>query len=344
MYSRRARPTLRLLKEDLIASWETPYPLRLLKDEAYRDLHPLSELPHPIIAKATESFGTDPSKDHCEGPIHTSTSLPLLEIKASQWRGGVWRDQDSGVHWLIVAGLAKGNHQDHDDFYVRIKQEDTTGAPTRWLPSELDIRLLKQETSSRFLTEWELEIQDQMLHALRIVHEGGSVRIKIVNPQHRDDPTHRRHLVAILDLSVKQVRDLDYESDDIGLEVHPAPSYQGGELLWQVIMRALISLSPPEQGWDRYKDTYSNIAEPGKWTTRIGELESLAANRELAQSEPGQERHFVHRKHLAGSTIDGRGVRAMCGIFFVPTQDHATLPQCRKCQGQWDKLPPEESA
>lgn len=115
--------------------------------------------------------------------------------------------------------------------------------------------------------------------------------------------------------------------------------FAGSHLFWQLTIRALISLSPPEQGWDRYKDTYTNIAEPNAWTIRISKLEALVADHELAESEPGQHAHYTHRQHLAGSTIEGRAVRALCGAFFVPTQDHQNLPPCLDCQVRFSQLP-----
>jgi hypothetical protein len=68
----------------------------LLADGRYDALHPLSELPHPIITKATQSFGAN-ADDNFVGPITSSTNLPLMEIKTGQWRGGVWEDPTTGV-------------------------------------------------------------------------------------------------------------------------------------------------------------------------------------------------------------------------------------------------------
>lgn len=110
MHSRRARPTLRVLREDLTSDWKSPHPLRALKQERLLDLHPLSELPHPIIRKAAECLGAHSNSDNFKGPIESATALRLLEIKESQWRGGVWQDPASGVCWLVVAGKAKGDH------------------------------------------------------------------------------------------------------------------------------------------------------------------------------------------------------------------------------------------
>jgi hypothetical protein len=75
MHSRRARPTLRLIEEDLTVGWESPKPLRLFADGNPDALHPLSELPHPIIAKAMESLGPDAATDNYVGLIAASTHV-----------------------------------------------------------------------------------------------------------------------------------------------------------------------------------------------------------------------------------------------------------------------------
>ena len=332
MHSRRARPTLRLLVEDLTADWASPYPRRVLTSGSFEDLHPLSELPHPIVAKAADSFRHDGDTDTFVGSIASSTTVPLMEIKAGQWRGGVWRDDTSGVHWLVVAGLAKGGHEDRDDFYEQIRRHDHTDEPLRWLPTDEDRRLLKQETAARLLTLWELSVQDQLLEALRAIHAGGTQQVEIAHPITRD-------AVATLTITVTLVREPDYAADEVDLELTPTRAHAGSNLLWQLTLRALITLSPPEQGWDRYKDTFSTIAEPGYLTARVAALEALTADHELAESEPGHSSHYAHRQHLAGSTINGTAVRALCGAYFVPTQDHETLPCCQTCQTRFKELP-----
>jgi Protein of unknown function (DUF3039) len=332
VHSRRARPTLRLLREDLASGWESPYPLRLLAQGNHEELHPLSELPHPIVAKAAESIGHHAGSDNVVGLIASSTKLRLLEIKVSQWRGGVWGDPATGVHWLVVAGLAKGEHQDREDFYQRIGRENDDGDPNRWLPTADDLRLLKQETAARLITEWELTVQSEVLNALRKIESGGSTRLTVKHP-HPDKAS-----LATLNIEITLVREPDYHADEIEVEVIPAKGHIGSQLVWQLTIRTLISLSPPEQEWDRHKDSYTNIAEPGAWTTRVIELETLVSQNELAQSEPGRHSHYSHREHLAGSTIHGHPIRALCGVFLVPTQDHEKLPVCPACQEQFEKL------
>jgi hypothetical protein len=332
VHNRRARPTLRLLREDLGSDWDSPRPQRLVADGQHGELHPLSELPHPIIAKAKDSFGTDPTNDNYVGPIASATTLRLLEIKQSQWRGGVWEDETTGVCWLLVAGLAKGGHQDRDDFYQRVQRQNATGDLADWLPTDEDLRLLKQETAARLRTEWELAVQRQVLSALEAVQSGGTSRIEVSHPI----PTQGHF--ATVDITVTEVREDGYDADEVFVEIVPEKRFAGSELLWQLTIRVLISIEPPEQRWDRFGDTYSNLGEVGTWGRRVESLGQIVRANDLAVSEPGSTSHYTHRDHLAGSTINGDGVRALCGVYFVPTQDHETLPVCPSCQELFDNL------
>jgi hypothetical protein len=304
-----------------------------LADGHLGELHPLSELPHPIIAKAVDSFGASAADDNYVGPIASATRLRLLEIKNSQWRGGVWEDPESRVCWLVVAGLAKGGHQDRDDFYKSIERENESGDPTSWLPTRQDARLLKQETAERIRTEWELEAQRLVLDALRVIHAGGTHRIDISHP------VPGKGTFAHIDFTVATVREDGYEADEVELAIVPKDQYAGSALLWQLTIRLLISINPPEQGWDRFGDTYSNIGEPGAWTKRLDELDALVVSNELAVSEPGSTSHYTHRQHLAGRTINGDAVRALCGAYFVPTQDHESMQECPTCADRLAELP-----
>lgn len=333
VHHRRARPTLRVLTEDLFADWDSPHPHRNLAQGRLDALHPLSELGHPIITKARESFGADPSLDNSVGPIASSTEIRLFEIKAGQWRGGVWIDDESGVCWLVVAGLAKGNHQDRDDFYQQVKRRNDEGTMRKWLPQKEDVRLLKRETAARLLTEWELEVQQSVLDGLRMIGHGGKVSF------HARHPIAARGNLAEVGLEVAPERDDEISVDAIIVEVSPVQKDVERNIIWQLTSRVLISLDPPEQGWDAYGTTYSNMGEPGHWSARVTELESLVADGTLAESRPGQSSHYAHEEHLAGSTIEGRAVRALCGVFFVPIQDHKSRPCCPECQTRYAELP-----
>lgn len=335
MHNRRARPTLRVLREDLDAGWTDPGPKRALDDGRVNSLLPLSELPHPFIARAAECFSEDSSEDNFERPIVAATDIVLLEIKSSQWRGGVWIDPATGVCWLLAAGLAKGGHNDFDDFYKAVERENKSTKLQGWMPGEEDFRLLKLETAAKLRTEWELDIQRQVLRALRTVHSGGSHDFEVSLPHSSSES------LATVTITVEQFREggQDIDTDDVVVEIDPVPQFAAHDLLWILIVRVLCSISPPEQGWDRFDNTFSNIGEPGAWEKRTKELESLVLRQELQFPEPGKESHYTHREHLSRKTIDGKAVRAMCGVRFVPSRDHAKLPLCPECAQLYRSLP-----
>ena len=331
MHNRRARPTLRVLGEDLNSAWEDPAPKRALEEGRLDALHPLSELPHPIIRRASECFSENEAEDQFEMRIASATEKVLLEIKTSQWRGAVWVDQDTGVCWLVAAGLAKGNHEDFHDFYKQVERQNITDGCESWLPTEKDVRLLKLETAARLKTDWFLDIQKEVFVLLKAFHQGGSGSFEVVLPIVGQK-------LAEVELTVEQHRGDGVDSDDIVVEVHPAPQFAGHAHLWDLIVRVLCSIAPPVQGWDTTGLVFANIGEPGAWTQRVAELEQLIDRGELSYPEPGQESHYAHHEHLAFKTIDGKAVRSLCGVSFVPSRDHANLPVCPECSRLYGEL------
>ena len=325
MHSRRARPTVRVLREDLTSGWNSPEPQRLLAEGNLHALHPLNDLPHPILIKAAESFGDDPGSDHYVGPIASCRSLTLLEIKFSQWRAGVWIDEQ-GVCWILAAGLAKGDHQDWGDFYEQIRRaEETGGGMAAQKPTDEGLRLLKRETAAGLRLAWDLQVQEQVHTALLGIHSGGTTRLTV------DHPIPGRGRMANVDLTIAQIRDGETDYDDVVVEIEPDSDWAGSDLLWSLIVRLLISVHPPEQGWDRVGNSFSNMGEPGRFTAREAELRRLVADRELDEVVEGQCAHRTHRTSLTDRTVSGNGARALCGVFFVPRQDHESLPECEVC-------------
>jgi hypothetical protein len=296
-------------------------------------LSPLSELHHPIIRKALESFNDDPARDNHAGRIRSSTRLALLEIRSGQWRGGVWVDPDDGVCWLVAAGLAKGDHNDHDDFYQRVKRADEAGETDRWLPTDDDRRQLKRETAARLLPDWEIDIQRRVLEAMRMVHEGGTTAFALPHP------TDSTRQFGECTLTVEQVPEHGFEHEEVVVELNLANEFRSSDLGWKATLRILIAVSPPETGWDRVGDTYSTIGEIGSLARRLDELQAITESGQVAQSRPNDKAHYTHRRNLAISAVEGIGVRSMCGIYFVPYQDHESLPRCSVCEERYLALP-----
>lgn len=81
------------------------------------------------------------------------------------------------------------------------------------------------------------------------------------------------------------------------------------------------------------------MEEPGSLDKRISELETHDVMRTLAAVELGAVAHFTHREHLASKIVDGTGVRSLCGVYFVPTQDADALSACPQCEALYAALP-----
>lgn len=337
MYNRRARPTLRVLKEDLNSEWENPGPKRALEEGIYTSLHPLSELPHPLIRKAVEAFGENENEDARRERIRSATKAIVWKIRYEQWRGAVWADPETGVRWLIAAGRAKGQHKDTDDFYEEVARENDKNDLKNWLPTEEDTRLLKREAGADLRLAWELDIQRQVLEVLRDINAGGTARFEILQPR-------KQTKLADVKITVSPVRndgteaDDTIDTDDVVVVVDPVSKFAGSNVLWQLTLRILISISAPEQSWDPFGMTFSNMGEPGQWTKRVAELQQLVERNELAFSEPGKESHYIHRDHLSRKTVEGKAVRSLCGVRFVPLHDHETMPVCPDCTKLYESL------
>lgn len=326
VHLRHARPTLRVIDRDLRSGWDSPAPRRLLVEGTYTALHPMGELQHPIIRQATESIAANPSGDIVEGIIKGVKQLRLLEIKTSQWRGALWEDPKTGVHWLISAGLAKGEHEDHADFYKQLQRKRNLNS---LLPTEDDQKLLKRETAARLFLNWELNLQAEVTERLgEICTTGGERQTEIRSPL----PTEP----SIARLGIEVEPHPDGKADDIYVTIEPPPY---SEEAWQAALRVLITVNPPVQDWDNDgKGNFFMLAETGVLERRVQALQGLAEHRELASPEPGKHAHWAHREHLVEKSVDGRAVRALCGTFFVPLQDHEKLGECPQCAVRYQAI------
>ncbi len=324
VHSRRARPTLRVLREDLQDGWSQAAARRALTEGRVEDLCPLSELPHPLILKASEWFGSDPAEDNYHQLIQCATALALLEIRSGQWRGAVWTDPDSGVRWLVAAGLAKGGHEDGDDFYARLKRIFDANREQVLLPTGDDHQLLKLESANALIRSWELQLQGQMVLALAAIASGGATRLEVQHPT-------KGSLLATVEVVLAVEPGDGYSVEAFVVTIDLEKPYRGSDLAWTMTLRVLTCIYPPAQEWDRFGDTMSMMAEIGYAARRAEVLTELTDRGELCQSLPGAVSHWTHRKDLAESSVEGRAVRAMCGAFFVPYQDHDALPQCPEC-------------
>lgn len=324
--SRRARPTLRALREDLTSDWDRPFVLRALEAGEISAVHPLSALQHPILQKASDSFDDIPEQDSSEGPIASVSSEVLLEIKQGQWRAGVWIDDEAC--WVVVAGLAKGGHKDRHDFYKRLERIQATNTVEDLLPTAQDRDLLKKERAHAVISAWQLQNQEQILAALSTVLDGGTATISIKSPI---PGAGADEIFASVDVTVAVCFDPDYTYEDVVVEVDVADRWKNSKLVWPFTTQLLATISPPEQEWEVAGGIFSNLLEIGSLSKQFSALRDLTARHEIATTVIGRTAHYAHRRNLAEQTVEGHASRALCGVYFVPRQDVETLDTCPTC-------------
>lgn len=323
----RARATLRVLREDLQDGWEDPAPQRSLAEGRLADLLPISELRHPLLRKALEMFGNDQSAEVQPETIRCSGNMRLGEVRAGQWRAGVWTDSTSGVRWVCCAGLAKSEHHGHDDFYVELEKKISTN-PDELFPTSLDRDLLKREVAGRRILDWELKLQSGCRDLLRSVIDEGLAEGSIPHPLGRG---------SIGRVCIERPADPSLSGEEFHVEISLDSKYRASDIGWTATLRILISVSPPHQQWDRTGDLFVTLEEQGHAEVQADLLDEHAARGELVHGEPGRVSHYIHRRHSVAHAVEGLASRALCGVFFVPIQDHEGLLQCPRCTEVYER-------
>ena len=318
-----ARPTLRLLAE-LLERWPDPYEKRAITEQRWDDVQPLSRLSHPILVKSRSLSEAEPVANRI---IECSRDLRLMKVRASQWRAGVWFDPE-GVQWVVAAGLAKGGHRDHEDFYQRLERQcDTERGRKALLPTDEDTRLLKRETAARVLTDWELSVQVLAVDLLAGSLHHGCHRVVVPHPT---------KTIPLAEVELEFVAGEGIEEFVLSFINN---TRQGTHLAYVMERRLLISIAPPEQEWDLAGGIYSAMEESGHCARQIERLRDASKERRLLDSARGHVAHRVHRRHIGDASVDGRAVRSLCGVYFVPLTDPETLPECEECAWRCTHFP-----
>ena len=314
-----ARPTLQVLRS-LHDGWEDKFQQRAVQEGRYDSVHPFAALRHPILRKCAQELGPDPARDGEKLTIRVSGVLRLVEIRSSQWRAGVWTDPD-GARWIVATGLAKGGHGDHDDFYQVLEARcGSERSRHSLLPTPEDVHFLKRETAALVRTRWELEIQRSLAQVLRSLGTAPSAEVRIPHPV--KDCSFARVRVTL-------TKDVDVEDYVVEVDELDRP---GSPLAYVLERRILVSISRPVQAWDVAHGMYSAMEEPGHLSAQIALLDTAVDADELLLPDLGNQAHRVHRRHVGDASINGNAVRALCGTFFVPTQDAEGLEECPECR------------
>ena len=190
---------------------------------------------------------------------------------------------------MVAAGLAKGGHRDHEDFYQRLERQcDTERGRKALLPTDEDARLLKRETAARALTDWELAVQ-----ALAVDLLAGALHHEC----HRVVVPHPTKTIPLAEVELEFITGDGIEEFVLSFINN---TRQGTHLAYVMERRLLISIAPPEQEWDLAGGIYSAMEESGHCALQIKRLRDASRERRLLDSDRGHVAHRVHRPSHRG--------------------------------------------
>lgn len=238
----------------------------------------------------------------------------------------------------LAEGRRFGDHNDHDDFYRRLERFEQSHAISDLLPDAEDRTLLKKERAHAAISAWQLHYQEQIITALSSALEDGTGELIIASPM---PSASADEVFASVELTVVVNEEPDDRYEDIVVEIAVTDRWKNSKLVWPFTTHLLAAISPPEQGWDRSGDIYSNLLEVGSLAERLEELRQLSARQEIARTVPGATAHYAHRRDLTERSVEGRATRALCGVYFVPRQDAEALEPCTTCSTLHGQIPEE---
>lgn len=238
----------------------------------------------------------------------------LWEIRAGQWRGGIWTDPDTGVRWLVVAGVAKGDHQDADDFYVQLDALFRSGREQTLLPTAQDQLMLKRETLNSLVHDWELDLQDRIAETLAIL-AANTAPIRLP-AQH---PTKDNCLLAtiVIEMAVEP----GDEVEEIIVEIDVERRFRGTALAWQMSLRVMTCIDPPAQDWDTGGGLLVTMVEAGHVARQARVLRKLTEQGELCARF--RERSVTMR--TGNTSLKAASKLRRCGRCVASTLSHTRI-------------------
>jgi hypothetical protein len=243
----------------------------------------------------------------------------------------VYEDPETGQAWLCAAGYRRAGEA--TDFYKRFMAEVSAKGAGHFLPTDVDKKRHDQELRGRLLDAWDAELQHCARGAVRSVWFGGKEIFEVGSPR---DPRE-----AIARCTVECERD---EIDglvvvDLVVSIECLDFALLALTQWaeQVILTAIDAR---EQAWASLPAGGTSTASQMLEGEDIHLVEESWASAALpGRAVPGDTAHYAHRNRLTQSSIEGEGVKGLCGTWFVPRQDHEKLPKCSECEAVLRALP-----
>ena len=345
------RPTLRVLRECLSNpdDWEDPEQCRSIARNDFKSVIPLSSLKHPAVM-AGKSLTVDEDSGAnltiFKHSIRARLQSIWKEVRSEQWRGLVTQPETESRWWLLHAGLKRTG--DRSNVYDQVERLSEAEIKSLY-PVQDDRDLLVLETSAMANRRWRMDCLTTLIDAIASAANASEMQY----PAELPPPPGRT--VSPLNIEVELVR-LDYEEDptfETPVEVLLSLRLLDwdDDVIRQAVVPQLVGFMDPQ------KERWSVHTVEGKVTVYSVEITEVRLSQLTAAVELGamegaslagaivaptnNSAHYVAKSTLVEAYVDGMEVRALCGQWFVPTQDHTEKPVCLSCEKEFAELPSE---
>jgi hypothetical protein len=309
-----------------------------------RSLLPLSGLAHPLIERAaadTAGGPAAPSENRIIRCVREQTGEAWLEIKkpGTEWRGAVAYDTE-GVPWLVFA-----TSHGHDAFYSELERGVRKNGAEFYMPTEYDYGYLELERSFLVGRSWRIANVARAVDCVAsAVQAGGKAQCSLEgHPKGPAGPVAELHVEIERHSEPGPSLESAHE-EDVLIQVFLTFTRPVNRKHEQLLVDHLGMLLNPQSGqWDPWVKpngvtTYVGMINEARLlqlyaasvASGSGQISTLAVN-----PPPPTHAHYTLKLPLAAAIVDGKPVRAVCGLWFVPLHDHEKLPVCPRCEADF---------
>lgn len=344
------RPTLRVLRECLSNpnDWDDPEQCRSIARNDFKSVIPLSSLRHPVVI-AGQSLTTEEGSGANLTIFKHSVRARLIsvwkEIRSEQWRGLVTQPETQSCWWLLYAGLKRTG--DRSNVYGQVERLGEAEIASLY-PVQDDHDLRALEMSAMANRRWRMDCLITLIDVIAAAAKSSETQL----PAELPPPPGRT--VSPLNIEIELVR-LDYDEDpafETPVEVLLSLSLidWDDDAVRQAVVPQLVGfMDPQKERWSvhtvRGAVTIYSVEITEARLSQLAAAVALGAVMESAAltgaivAPTNNNAHYVAKSTLVEAYVDGMEVRALCGQWFVPTQDHTEKPVCGSCEEELTNLP-----
>lgn len=336
---RKVRPTVRVVRQLPLDMFQDASVADRLKHGDATVLQELDTFKHSILEAARASvYEGHRCQKHDSATKSAGENVFEIEEKSSGWRGAVILDR-AGDPWLVYV-------DSHDAFHRRAKNRLQKSQKSIWYPGALDYLMRKREEQATAGLRWQSEVATCFLDLLRRALEIGDVALASL-PELPSATTSGDAALSV-----------ELEHDRIGPTVDASTAHESSSM-------ATITLRLTGAFDGLFRDMVTEVllgllgsdhdlAVPGYLPRNQGLVFIVSmAKADLIQlldlqravvgiaewrplgPLPHTHKHYIREKFMASALINGHAVRAVCGVWFVPTKDAVSaepLPLCPRCE------------